>query len=150
MCHYCAAVLPHSGCPLSFGLAARTDQPFSISFVESEKEQHRSPPIYRRYSLRYGPGSSIIPPGYGTEPSVLWDESNGGRTADQVCELTGPWYPRANPADFEEIRNLYHHSNTKLAMAYDIQEQRKQEMRPLLSKHARQQQQQHARPPSRP
>jgi hypothetical protein len=33
--------------------------------------------IYRRYSIRYGPGHSVIPPGWGTEMSVLWDKENG-------------------------------------------------------------------------
>ena len=37
-------------------------------------EQHL---VSRRYSIRYGPGSSEIPRGWGTEVSVLWDEQNG-------------------------------------------------------------------------
>lgn len=50
--------------------------------------------LYRRYSIRYGPGTSIIPPGYGIEPSVISKESNGGRSADQVSQYDSAWYPR--------------------------------------------------------
>eukprot|EP00978_Attheya_sp_CCMP212_P016871 scaffold44529_cov39-Attheya_sp.AAC.2 len=48
-----------------------------------EQTENRPGLVYRRYSLRYGPGSSVIPPGFGTEPSVLWNDENGGRTANQ-------------------------------------------------------------------
>lgn len=33
--------------------------------------------MYRRYSIRYGPGTSVIPKGWGTELSVLWNGENG-------------------------------------------------------------------------
>jgi hypothetical protein len=59
-------------------------------------DQHQ-PLLYRRYSIRYGPGSSEIPRGFGTEPSVIWQEQNGGRTADQVAEQDAAWYPQAWP-----------------------------------------------------
>jgi ectoine hydroxylase-related dioxygenase (phytanoyl-CoA dioxygenase family) len=66
----------------------------TIPFVDgTDSNSH----IYRRYSIRYGPGSSRIPPGYGTEYSVLWNESNGGMAADDICNFDNdtPWYPLA-------------------------------------------------------
>lgn len=54
--------------------------------------------VYRRYSVRYGPGATtILPPGYGTELSILWDPSNGGRSLEEVVNKDGPWYPQAWP-----------------------------------------------------
>jgi Phytanoyl-CoA dioxygenase (PhyH) len=66
----------------------------TIPFKDSDDTNSR---IYRRYSIRYGPGSSKIPPGYGIEYSVLWNETNGGKSADDVCRLDNgtPWYPIA-------------------------------------------------------
>ena len=84
--------------------------------------------LHRRLSLRYGPGSSIIPRGYGTELSVLWDESNGGRRADEV---DGPWYPKVwpNTSDHElsQIKSLI---ENKLPVATSKRDSRIKEMQP--------------------
>jgi Phytanoyl-CoA dioxygenase (PhyH) len=102
--------------------------------------------IYRRYSVRYGPGStSIIPPGYGTELSVLWDAANGGRSADSVGENDGPWYPQAWPPMADEVesrfwKDLEHLVQEKLPVAEQRRDKRKQEMKPFLKRMAKEQQ----------
>jgi ectoine hydroxylase-related dioxygenase (phytanoyl-CoA dioxygenase family) len=109
--------------------------PFDRAFVAEHKEDEL---IYRRYSIRYGPGSATIHPGYGTELSVLWDEQNGGRTADEVSRLDGPWYPQAWPTaserELQELRGLV---ESKMPIAEQRQIERKKEMRPFLKKLAR-------------
>lgn len=100
--------------------------------MENSNQQHDGQ-VYRRYSLRYGPGSSTIPPGYGTEPSVLWDDENGGRTADDVSRLDGPWYPKAWPtADPIELDAIPLLVKEKMPRAYERQAERKREMKPFL------------------
>lgn len=65
------------------------------------------PLLYRRYSIRYGPGYSEIPKGFGLEPSVLWDEKNAGRTADEVSALDAPWYPKVWPSvSHDELKRM--------------------------------------------
>ena len=84
--------------------------------------------LHRRLSLRYGPGSSIIPQGYGTELSVLWDNSNGGKRADQV---DGPWYPKVWPEtcanELSEIKSLV---EDKIPVAERLRDLRLREMLP--------------------
>ena len=98
--------------------------------------------IYRRYSIRYGPGaSSIVPPGYGTELSVLWNESNGGLSVDDICEVDGPWYPQAWPPMEDKdryFRDLSRLVAEKFPVAEERRERRKQEMRPYLKRIAKQ------------
>ena len=53
--------------------------------------------IFRRYSVRYSPGTAKVPPGFGVEPSVLHDESNANRSLDEIVERSGPWYPKVWP-----------------------------------------------------
>ena len=84
--------------------------PFEKHAITDRLANNRTPLLYRRYSIRYGPGSSIVPPGYGTEISVLSNEENGGRTADEVSRLDAPWYPKAwpqyCPKELEELKIL--------------------------------------------
>ena len=68
--------------------------PFDRDMVSNRLANKEDPVLYRRYSIRYGPGTSIIPPGYGTETSVISEEKNGGRSADQVSQYDSAWYPR--------------------------------------------------------
>ena len=68
--------------------------PFHRDLVSSRVANDDDPLLYRRYSIRYGPGTSIIPPGYGVEPSVISDIRNGGRSADEVSQYDAAWYPR--------------------------------------------------------
>lgn len=97
--------------------------------------------MYRRYSVRYSPGGAIIPPGFGTELSVLWDEKNGNRTADGVCELDGPWYPQVWPnSNIKELQGLKDLVNTKMQTAEKRKLLRSKEMQPFLKQAARQQQ----------
>lgn len=81
--------------------------PFHRGYVNKWKEHFsRKDLLYRRYSIRYSPGSAQIPPGYGMEWSVLWNNENGGRTADEVSQADGPWYPQAWPValPFEKMK----------------------------------------------
>ncbi len=59
-----------------------------------ETSQHGK--IFRRYSIRYAPGTAVVPPGYGVELSVLHDKDNANRTLDEIVERSGPWYPKVN------------------------------------------------------
>jgi hypothetical protein len=110
----------------------------------------------RRYSIRYGPGSSIIPPGYGTELSVLWDNANGGKTANQVCSSTStsssnssnnnnttilyPWYPQAWPHVLaHELASLQSLVQQQFPVALKRQERHLKEMKPYRKRLARQQ-----------
>lgn len=109
----------------------------------SNADEHSSR-VYRRYSIRYGPGSSVVPRGYGTELSVLWNETNGGMSADHICERDGPWYPQAWPhmegttkASF--WNNLSSLLAEKIPVAEERRERRKQEMKPFLKRMAKQQ-----------
>lgn len=86
--------------------------------------------VFRRYSIRYNAGDAIIPPGYGTELSVLSDKDNGGKTADEVVVESGPWYPRASPWDLDELAQLAILRREKLPVALSLQKARKEEMRP--------------------
>jgi hypothetical protein len=97
-------------------------------------------PIYRRYSIRYAPGSAVIPPGYGTELSVLWDAANGGRTANDVCRLDGPWYPQVWPkVSTSELAGLSSLVQEKLPVATQRRIAREKEMKPLVRHLAKQQ-----------
>jgi Phytanoyl-CoA dioxygenase (PhyH) len=119
------------------------------------------PPILRRYSIRYGPGSSVIPPGYGTELSVLYDDANGGKTANQVCSsrrvdnvndkdnitttmnttvVVYPWYPQAWPSvlfehELSHLQSLVQH---QFPIALQQQERHLKEMQPHRKRLARQ------------
>jgi len=69
--------------------------PFHRDVVSQRFTDKEDPLLYRRYSIRYGPGAtSIIPNGWSTEPSVISEEKNGGRTADDVSQYDAAWYPR--------------------------------------------------------
>ena len=96
--------------------------------------------IRRRYSIRLGPGSSVIPPGYGTEPSVLFRDEHGGQTADQVSK-TWPWYPRVWPnADETELNAWREFCDSIYPVATDKQTKRKKELKPYLQRQAQAQQ----------
>jgi hypothetical protein len=95
------------------------------------KKKAKKNRIYRRLSLRYGPGSSIIPPGFGTELSVLWDKQNGGRTADEVSLQDGPWYPQVWPSvSTDELHQLKDLIRRKLPVAEQRRDAVQKQMRP--------------------
>jgi hypothetical protein len=127
----------------------------------------KSAQVYRRYSIRYGPGdTSIVPPGYGTEWSVLWDASNGGRSADEACygetvdhiqgkdnaentfiRKSSPWYPQAWPAltgaEEEQFQNdLQALIREKVPTVMQRQASRRREMMPYLQRIAKKQEHQ--------
>ena len=101
--------------------------PFNRSVVKSHPESL----LYKRYSVRYSPGSAVIPKGYGTELSVLWDEANGGRTADEVAAKDGPWYPLCWPSvSMDEMAQMVPLINEKMPVAEQRRTVRKEEMKP--------------------
>jgi hypothetical protein len=114
-----------------------------------ENENHQ---VYRRYSIRYGSGSTtIIPPGYGTEYSVLYNPINGGKSADEICYNDNiPWYPIAWPPPFDsnhheyqkQIQQEFHDMvQTKFPIVEKLAKERRNEMKPYLQQLAFQQQQ---------
>jgi Phytanoyl-CoA dioxygenase (PhyH) len=105
--------------------------PFDADAVSNRVANNGQPLLYRRYSIRYGPGSSIVPPGYGTEPSVLSNPENGGRTADEVSRLDGPWYPKAWPQVCpNELAALKILATERLPAAVEESEKRRKLTRP--------------------
>jgi hypothetical protein len=110
----------------------------TVAFNRS-RLKHEEDPIFRRYSIRYGPGFSVIPPGFSTEVSVLWDNANAGRTADEVSTLDGPWYPRVWPSVIaEETAELSNLAKTKLNLAEDKRQALMKEMGPLIKRKIKQ------------
>mgnify|MGYP005847150377 CR=1 FL=1 len=111
--------------------------PFERDYVDKHKYQDL---LYRRYSVRFAPGSAIIPPGYGTELSVLWDERNGNRTADEVSENDGPWYPQVWPSpNLKELQQLKDLITNKIPVAEKRKLERRREMAPFLREAAKRQ-----------
>ena len=113
--------------------------PFEKERLLQQQQQNSDFLLYRRYSVRYSPGSAIVPPGYGTELSVLWDENNGNKTADQICSAAGNgWYPRVWPSfDLQELQGLKELVETKMNIAEERRLQRVKEMQPFLKEMAR-------------
>ena len=101
----------------------------------------RSNKIYRRYSIRYSPGTARVPPGYGVEPSVLYNARNANRTLNEITEIDGPWYPEAWPRrevsetlvndNIEGLAELVHE---KMPLAEIARDERKKEIRTALKK----------------
>jgi hypothetical protein len=106
--------------------------PFERDAVSVHNIAHNDKPlIYRRYSIRYGPGSSVIPPGYGIEPSVISLEENGGRTADEVSREDASWYPKVWPSvSEEELEEMKVIAAERMPVALEKSEQRKRVTRP--------------------
>jgi len=97
------------------------------------------PYLYRRYSVRYVPGSATLPRGYGTELSILSNSENQGQTLDSVEIKDGPWYPKCWPfqpsnKDMKEIQEL---AETKLPIAEERRKEVMKEIAPHLQKIAR-------------
>ena len=108
--------------------------PFNRGVLEKREAAGEPELIFRRYSLRYNPGSARIPKGYGTELSVLWDDANGGRTADEVASKDGPWYPLCYPSpSLSELQQMNSLIRTKIPVAQERYKARKKEMKPFLT-----------------
>lgn len=105
--------------------------PFERETVSDRIASGHDPLVYRRYSVRYGPGSSIIPPGYGTEPSVISREENGGKTADDIAKDDAAWYPKVFPTvDENELESMKSLAMERLPRAIEKSENRKNLIRP--------------------
>ena len=104
--------------------------------------------VYRRYSIRYGPGSkTVVPPGYGTELSVLSDSANGGRSLNEVNAHDGPWYPQAWPplpvsANHKFLQDFLALKNERLPIAMERRKLRVKELKLEARKRHRSQQKQ--------
>ena len=109
------------------------------------KERAQTDKIFRRYSIRFAPGTARVPPGYGVELSVLHDNDNANRTLDDIVERSGPWYPKVwphvlktkpiidNDSKQEEIEGLTELVHKKMPKAEELQRERKKEFQRLLS-----------------
>mmetsp|Transcript_42444 Transcript_42444/g.77552 ORF Transcript_42444/g.77552 Transcript_42444/m.77552 type:complete len:139 (+) Transcript_42444:3-419(+) len=131
--------------------------PHGNSAQEQAVGEGRPPPasqsnnIFRRYSIRYAPGTAVVPPGYGVELSVLHDYDNANRTLDEIVERSGPWYPKVwphvlkrkplqssgkssvNESEKEEIEGLSKLVHENMPKAEGLQKKRKKEIQRLLS-----------------
>jgi Phytanoyl-CoA dioxygenase (PhyH) len=109
-------------------------EPFHMKYAKANNNQHLTR-LYRRYSIRYGPGTAQIPPGYGLELSVLSNPDNAGRTADDISRIDGPWYPQCWPSiDGREMEQLSLLVNEKIPAAEILRKVRRKEMKPYLMK----------------
>jgi hypothetical protein len=110
--------------------------------------------VFRRYSIRYGPGTARVPPGYGFELSVLHNPENANRTFNEIVESDGPFYPKVWPhvlkkkpsrdtlegsgaINEEEIEGLTNLVHEKIPRAEKIQKERKKEVNRLLAARGR-------------
>ena len=117
-----------------------------------EQESHPNNKIFRRYSIRYAPGTSTVPPGYGVELSVLHNEDNANRTLDDIVKKSGlPWYPKVWPNVLkrtphnwishlgsgksydEEIEGMTELVHNIIPKAETLQKERKKHIQQLLS-----------------
>jgi len=97
-----------------------------------ELDKNRVKVLYRRYSVRYSPGSATLTEGYGTELSTLYNSSFGGKTLDLVNAVDGPWYPKCWPdVDASEIESM-DSIKEKMIFAEEMKKKRMKEMRPYL------------------
>ncbi|CAB9519270.1 expressed unknown protein [Seminavis robusta] len=51
----------------------------------------------KRYTVRYERGSAKLVRGLSVETAVLADKENSGKTLDDVCKASGPFYPQCWP-----------------------------------------------------
>ena len=112
-----------------------TIQRNSAQELNVSEERAHTDKIFRRYSIRYAPGTARVPPGYGVELSVLHDNDNANRTLDDIVERSGPWYPKVWPhgSKQEEIEGLKELVHEKMPKAEELQRVRKKEFQRLLS-----------------
>ena len=112
---------------------------FDRDYVAQRRDQNL---LYRRYSVRFAPGSAIVPPGFGTELSVLYDKQNGNRTTDEASHEI-PWYPRVAPtASIRELQGFEALIKEKMPVAQGLKIARQKEMQPFLKEAAARQLQQ--------
>lgn len=104
------------------------------------------PLLHRRFSIRYVPGTSRLPSGYGMEPSVLWNETNAGQLINDVVANSGPWYPQCWPSPLcTELSELNDLVKNKLPICDERQRERKREMMPYLQAIGRKNREQQAK-----
>lgn len=109
--------------------------PFDRNYVAERAANENDPLVYKRYSIRFSPGSAVIPPGYGMEPSVLSENQNGGRTAEEVSKHDAPWYPRVWPSvDEKELDQMKILARARFAEAMAKADDRRRVIRPRKSR----------------
>lgn len=68
---------------------------------------------------------------FGTEPSVISEKNNGGRTADAVSHYDSAWYPRVWPSVSDtELQQMQDLARERLPDAIQISNVRKRMTRP--------------------
>lgn len=88
--------------------------------------------LYRRYSVRYSPSDAIVPEGFGTELSKLYDDENKG-TLEDISNRGDAWYPKCWPnVEQTELDNILNELPSKIAIAETRQKQVMKEMKPYL------------------
>jgi hypothetical protein len=120
-------------------MAGLSKEEFQLRNESNEKGK-----IFKRYSIRYSPGTARVPPGYGFELSALHNPQNANSTLDEIVERDGPFYPKVWPRVIkkkpseagyvEEIDGLTELVYDKLPRAERIQKERKKEVNRLLSR----------------
>ena len=73
--------------------------------------------VFKRYSVRYVPGSALLPSGFNVEASILSNAKNEGRSLNEVAEnadnVGAVWYPQVWPTLDEDVdTRLDHMGNT--------------------------------------
>ena len=108
----------------------------TIPFIKGENDLNTK--VFKRYSIRYAPGSARTPKGYGTELSILFDEKNSGKALDLITDI--PWYPRVFPmVDNTEIAAIPDLVKKKIPIAETLLKQRLKEMKPFIASLGRRQ-----------
>ena len=68
---------------------------------------------FKRYSIRYVPGSALLPSGFNAEASILSNAKNEGRSlnevADNVDNFGAVWYPQVWPSLDEDVDKKLDH-----------------------------------------
>jgi ectoine hydroxylase-related dioxygenase (phytanoyl-CoA dioxygenase family) len=108
--------------------------PFTAEFIKSRGflQNQNDQILYRRYSVRYSPSDAILPEGFGTEPSKLYDDENKG-TLEDIMNRGDAWYPKCWPnVEDKELDNILNELPAKIAVAEKRQKEVMKEMRPYL------------------
>ena len=130
-----------------FHRTVTVDEYSRMAGIQQKESSESNDKIFKRYSIRYSPGTARVPPGFGFELSALYNFDNANSTLDEIVERDGPFYPKVwphvlkrKPNDrgyYEEIDGLTELVQSKIPLAEKIQKERKKEVNMLLSARGR-------------